>query len=109
MGLQRHAVRLAQRGRHAGLVHEDVEPGARDLAASHRRQLIAWQEELDWQIYEVFGLVEEASPRSSDRVSLPEGEGVLISSPLDEVFAYLDDPANADLFVEVARYQRTGE
>jgi hypothetical protein len=31
---------------------------ARDLATSHRRKLIAWQEELDWQIYEAFGLVE---------------------------------------------------
>ena len=27
----------------------------------------------------------------------------------DKVFAYLDDPANADLFVEVARYQRAAE
>ena len=44
---------------------------ARDLAASHRRQLIAWQEELDWQIYEAFGLVEPAY-----RVSLPEGEAM---------------------------------
>lgn len=41
----------------------------RSEAARLRRQMIAWQEELDWQIYEAFGLVEPA-----DRVSLPEGE-----------------------------------
>jgi hypothetical protein len=34
-----------------------------------RQQLIAWQEELDWQIYEAFGLIE-----ADDQVSLPEGE-----------------------------------
>ena len=42
-------------------------------------------------------------------VSMPEADGALITSPLDKVFAYLDDPANADLFVEVARYQRVAE
>ena len=42
-------------------------------------------------------------------VSMPEADGALITSPLDKVFAYLDDPANADLFVEVARYQRAAE
>ncbi|HEX8595848.1 MAG TPA: hypothetical protein VF682_21615 [Pseudomonas sp.] len=35
-----------------------------------------------------------------------KGEGVLISSPLATVFGYLDDPANSDVFLEVARYQR---
>ena len=30
----------------------------------------------------------------------------LASSALAEVFGYLDDPANADVFVEVARLQR---
>jgi hypothetical protein len=39
-------------------------------------------------------------------VDTPEGEGVLIESPLDNVFGYLDDPANADVFIEVARLQR---
>lgn len=39
----------------------------------------------------------------------PEGDGALISSPLDQVFAYLDDPANSDVFVEVARFQRSGQ
>ena len=40
---------------------------------------------------------------------MPEADGALITSPLDTVFTYLDDPANADLFVEVARYQRAAE
>ncbi|WP_439887775.1 hypothetical protein ACSX1C_00525 [Pseudomonas sp. MBLB4123] len=44
-----------------------------------------------------------------EAVETPQGEGVLVTSPLDKVFAYLDDPANSDVFVEVARYQRTGQ
>jgi len=31
---------------------------------------------------------------------------VEVDSSLDKVFAYLDDPANSDVFVEAARYQR---
>ncbi|WP_068829312.1 hypothetical protein [Pseudomonas sp. BMS12] len=42
-------------------------------------------------------------------VETPDGEAVLVTSPLDKVFAYLDDQANADVFVEVARYQRSAE
>jgi hypothetical protein len=42
-------------------------------------------------------------------VEMPQGDGVLITSPLDTVFEYLDDPANADVFIEVARYQRVGQ
>lgn len=41
---------------------------ARDSWHRQRRQLIASQEELDWQIYEAFNLVE-----ASDRLSQPEG------------------------------------
>lgn len=33
-------------------------------------------------------------------------DSALISSPLTQVFAYLNTPANADVFVEAARYQR---
>lgn len=40
-------------------------------------------------------------------VQMPQGQGVLVTSKLDKVFAYLNDPANSDLFVEVARYQRS--
>lgn len=39
-------------------------------------------------------------------VRTAEGEGVLIESALPRVFAYLDDPANADVFIEVARLRR---
>ncbi|VXC76264.1 conserved exported hypothetical protein [Pseudomonas sp. 8Z] len=44
-----------------------------------------------------------------ETVEMPDSEGALITSPLSKVFAYLDNPANADLFVEVARYQRAAE
>jgi hypothetical protein len=53
---------------------------ARDAWHRQRRQLIAWQEELDWQIYEAFGLVENgeaAAPRSPTRVSQPEGQAAI--------------------------------
>lgn len=33
-------------------------------------------------------------------------DSALISSPAAQVFAYLNDPANADVFIESARYQR---
>lgn len=51
---------------------------------------------------------QELSGRS---VEVPEdnGQGVLIDSPSARVLAYLDDPANSDLFVEVARFQRAGK
>ncbi|HSC83964.1 MAG TPA: hypothetical protein VLC30_10140 [Pseudomonas sp.] len=42
-------------------------------------------------------------------VETADGEGVLVTSPLDKVFAYLDDQANSDVFVEVARYKRSAE
>lgn len=46
---------------------------------------------------------------SGTGVETVEGDGVLIDSPMSQVFAYLDDPANADVFVEAARYQRAGK
>ena len=42
-------------------------------------------------------------------IDAAEGDGVLISSPLEQVFIYLDDQANSDVFIEVARYQRVGD
>ncbi|WP_339514559.1 hypothetical protein [Pseudomonas sp. RL_15y_Pfl2_60] len=42
-------------------------------------------------------------------VEMPVGEGVLITSPMEQVFAYLNDPANSDVFIEVARFQREAE
>lgn len=44
-----------------------------------------------------------------EAVETPEGNGALITSPLEAVFAYLDDQANSDVFIEVARYQRVGQ
>lgn len=50
----------------------------------------------------------EAGTLHGKSVDTLQGEGVLISSPLDTLFAYLDDQANSDVFIEVARYQRVG-
>jgi hypothetical protein len=41
--------------------------------------------------------------------STAQGDGVLIDSALPQVFAYLDDPANSDVFVEAARFQRASK
>lgn len=35
-----------------------------------------------------------------------KGDGVLITTSLDKVFTYLDDPANSDVFLKAAQYQR---
>ena len=53
----------------------------------------------------------EQKALGGQRYEVPEdnGEGVLIDSPAQQVFAYLDDPANSDLFIEVARFQRAGK
>jgi hypothetical protein len=52
---------------------------AQSEATRLRRQLIAWQEELDWQIYEVFSLI---APK--DGVSLPESTA-LVGIPTDGI------------------------
>lgn len=39
-------------------------------------------------------------------IETEKGDGVLISSPMDKVFAYLDDTANSDVFLKAAQYQR---
>lgn len=53
----------------------------------------------------------EKKELSGRTYAVPEdnGEGVLIDSPAERVLAYLDDPANSDLFIEVARFQRAGK
>ncbi|MBK5352266.1 hypothetical protein JFU37_07060 [Pseudomonas sp. TH41] len=43
---------------------------------------------------------------SGEGFQTDDGDGVLINSNLEQVFAYLDDPANSDVFVEAVRYQR---
>jgi len=49
---------------------------SRDGFANNRRKLVAWQEELDWQIYEAFGLVESVAEGGLDAVSLMEGNAL---------------------------------
>ncbi|MDR3405901.1 MAG: BREX-2 system adenine-specific DNA-methyltransferase PglX [Chthoniobacter sp.] len=71
---------------------------ARNLGASHRRKLIAWQEELDWQIYESFDLVVPA-----DGVSLPEGEG------MDMVYEFGLDLGERAFEIMLARRMAAGE
>ena len=47
--------------------------------------------------------------KSLERRRLPDRRrrrGVLINNEMDQVFSYLDDPANSDVFVEAVRYQR---
>jgi len=39
-------------------------------------------------------------------VDTEKGDGVLITSSMDKVFAYLDDTANSDVFINAAKYQR---
>jgi hypothetical protein len=43
---------------------------------------------------------------SGEGFQTDDGDGVLINTSMDQVFAYLDNPANSDVFVEAARYQR---
>lgn len=43
---------------------------------------------------------------SGESFQTNDGYGVLIDSNMDQVAAYLDDPANSDVFVEAVRYQR---
>ena len=40
------------------------------------------------------------------KVDSEQGAGALVASPLDKVYAYLDDPANAEVFSEALRFQR---
>lgn len=48
----------------------------------------------------------EQKALAGEKITTGKGEGLLITSPLDQVFGYLNDPANSDVFLEVARYQR---
>lgn len=55
---------------------------------------------------EVFLQLLQAGTMHGEVVQTLGGDSALISSPLSQVFAYLNDPANADVFIESARYQR---
>lgn len=43
---------------------------------------------------------------AGERFDTQDGQGVAVRSTPAQVFAWLDDPANSDVFVEVARYKR---
>ncbi|AQT92936.1 MULTISPECIES: hypothetical protein [Pseudomonas] len=69
-----------------------------------KHELVVYNLDLE-QIHQAIG---QKSLHGST-VQTVEGAGVLVDSPLDQVFAYLDDPANADVFVEAVRYRRAGK
>ena len=48
----------------------------------------------------------EQKALSGQPMQTEQGEVLLIDSPLDQVFGYLDDPANSDVFLDAAHYQR---
>jgi hypothetical protein len=70
-----------------------------ELAENH--ELVVYNLDVD----RVNQLIEQKT-LAGETLETEKGNGVLITSPLDHVFAYLDDPANSDVFLEVARYQR---
>ncbi|UUY06471.1 hypothetical protein LRS11_11395 [Pseudomonas sp. J452] len=67
-------------------------------------ELVIYNLDVERILQEMQGGILQGQP-----VETSEGEAVLVTSPLDQVFGYLDDQANADVFVEVARYQRSSE
>lgn len=67
-------------------------------------ELVIYELDLE-QIRQAIG----QSALAGDTVETAEGAGVQIDSPSSTVFAYLDDPANSDVFVETARYQRAAK
>jgi hypothetical protein len=66
-----------------------------------KHELVVYNLDLD-QIKQALG--QEAL--SGQGFQTDDGDGVLIDSQMDHVSAYLDDPANSDVFVEAVRYQR---
>ncbi len=69
-----------------------------------KRELVVYNLDLE-QIHQAIG---QKALRGSS-VETAEGTGVRVESSMNEVFAYLDDQANADVFVEAVRYQRAGK
>ncbi len=67
-------------------------------------ELVIYNLDVDRILHEL-----EQGTLQGEVIDAAEGDGVLISSPLEQVFSYLDDQANSDVFIEVARYQRVGD
>ncbi|HEF4758516.1 TPA: hypothetical protein SAN82_000920 [Pseudomonas putida] len=66
-----------------------------------KHELVVYNLDLE-QIKQVVG----QKVLSGEGFHTDDGDGVLIDSHMDLVSAYLDDPANSDVFVEAVRYQR---
>ncbi|CAN7674151.1 MULTISPECIES: hypothetical protein [Pseudomonas] len=71
------------------------------LELTDKRELVVYNLDLE-QIKQALG----QKILSGEGFQTDDGEGVLIDSKMDQVSAYLDDPANSDVFVEAVRYQR---
>ena len=69
-----------------------------------KHELVVYNLDLE-QIHQAIG--QQVLQGSS--VDTVEGTGVRVDSSMSQVFAYLDDPANADVFVEAVRYRRAGK
>lgn len=67
---QRHSGRLPEMVVQVAMPTAEGLSEARDQAASIRGQMIAWQEELDWKCYQLYGLLNEDLCYSGD--DLPE-------------------------------------
>jgi hypothetical protein len=62
---------------------------ARNLSEAHRRRLIFWQEELDWQVYELYGLIEPGDRlalHGSEAVNLLYDRGLSLGERTFEIF-----------------------
>ncbi|MHC8315948.1 hypothetical protein [Pseudomonas sp. LB3P31] len=68
---------------------------------NEQRELVVYNLDLE-QINQALG----QKSLSGQGFQTDDGDGVLINNSMAEVFAYLDDPANSDVFVEAVRYQR---
>ncbi|QDG59025.1 MULTISPECIES: hypothetical protein [Pseudomonas] len=69
-----------------------------------KHELVVYNLDLE-QIHQAIG----QQVLQGSNVETVEGAGVRVDSSMSQVFAYLDDPANADVFVEAVRYQRAGK
>ncbi|MCK1789421.1 hypothetical protein [Pseudomonas violetae] len=68
---------------------------------NEQRELVVYNLDLE-QINQAL----EQKTLSGQGFQTDDGDGVLINNSMPDVFAYLDDPANSDVFVEAVRYQR---
>ena len=66
-----------------------------------RNELVLYSLDAETFLHEL-----QAGTLQGEVVQTQGSDSALISSPLSQVFAYLNDPANADVFTENARYQR---